>query len=339
MIDTGAIKTRINLLDLIGSDTRLRKIAGTRGGEYAGPCPFCGGEDRFRVQPEQGLWWCRSCSGSDRWHDAIAYVMQRDGTSFADAARTLGQVSTSNGRPSRPLPPAVPTSRPPPPAQWQARAEAVTRQAADDLWSDRGARARAYLHARGLMDDTLQTFVVGYIPTTRREDPEHWGLQGAVGQRVRLPRGILLPWIDRTDDEVWCLKVRRPDPLMPKYQAVQDSAPVIFGTRHLHERKTLVLVEGEFDAMLLWQAAGDLVDVATLGSASKGLDPRAALYLLAATSILVALDSDTAGQAGSMKLLASSARMRQLALPDGHDLTDYAMAGGDLRALIAEALP
>ena len=58
-IDTGAIKQRADLLGLIGADTRLKKVASTGGGGYAGACPFCGGRDRFRVQPEQGRWWCR----------------------------------------------------------------------------------------------------------------------------------------------------------------------------------------------------------------------------------------------------------------------------------------
>ena len=42
-IDTTAIKEHVDLLDLIGRDTTLLKVAMTCGGEYAGPCPFCGG--------------------------------------------------------------------------------------------------------------------------------------------------------------------------------------------------------------------------------------------------------------------------------------------------------
>jgi len=89
-IDTVALKRRTDLLDLIGRDTRLRKVASTAGGEYAGPCPFCGGRDRFRVQPEQGRWWCRRCGDGARWEDAIAYVRKRDGVDFVEAGRLLG---------------------------------------------------------------------------------------------------------------------------------------------------------------------------------------------------------------------------------------------------------
>ena len=46
-----ALKRKVNLLSLIGSNVSLHKVARTGGGEYAGPCPFCGGTNRFRVQP------------------------------------------------------------------------------------------------------------------------------------------------------------------------------------------------------------------------------------------------------------------------------------------------
>ena len=88
---------------IVGSDTQLRKVATTKGGEYAGPCPFCGGEDRFHVQPEHadgGRWYCRGC-GEDRWHDVIDYIMRRDNISFPEAVRKLE--SQNFGHPSSQL--------------------------------------------------------------------------------------------------------------------------------------------------------------------------------------------------------------------------------------------
>ena len=55
-IDTWAVKQRTDLLGLIGADTRLKKVASTADREYAGPGPFCGGRDRFQVQPAKGRW-------------------------------------------------------------------------------------------------------------------------------------------------------------------------------------------------------------------------------------------------------------------------------------------
>lgn len=59
-------------------DTQLRKIAVTHGGEWAGPCPFCGGKDRFHVQPGENRWLCRGCTGG-KWQNPVAYYIRRDG--------------------------------------------------------------------------------------------------------------------------------------------------------------------------------------------------------------------------------------------------------------------
>ncbi len=59
-------------------DTQLRKVAATNGGEFAGPCPFCGGKDRFHVQPNKNRWLCRGCTGG-RWKGPWDYYERRDG--------------------------------------------------------------------------------------------------------------------------------------------------------------------------------------------------------------------------------------------------------------------
>ena len=52
----------------------FRRVASTNGGEWAGPCPLCGGEDRLRVWPtphgQKPGAWCRQCGVSGdtlRW--------------------------------------------------------------------------------------------------------------------------------------------------------------------------------------------------------------------------------------------------------------------------------
>lgn len=82
----------IDLLELIGHDTRLKKSSNVngRGPEYEGACPFCGGKDRLRVQPEMGQWWCRQCSPNEHWGSAADYIMRRDNVDFKAAMKTLG---------------------------------------------------------------------------------------------------------------------------------------------------------------------------------------------------------------------------------------------------------
>jgi len=60
-------------LSSIGDDLPLVRVANTSGGEWAGPCPVCGGNDRFRVWPyegKNGRYWCRKCG---QYGDAIQY--------------------------------------------------------------------------------------------------------------------------------------------------------------------------------------------------------------------------------------------------------------------------
>lgn len=79
----------MDLLSLVEQDVTMRRASSTNGGEYAGPCPGCGGHDRFRVWPEQGRYWCRRC---EKQGDLIQYLRDFRGLSFQDAARTVGKV-------------------------------------------------------------------------------------------------------------------------------------------------------------------------------------------------------------------------------------------------------
>jgi CHC2 zinc finger len=57
-----------------------------QGRELVGPCPTCGGRDRFAVSPSKQLWNCRGCS---RGGNAIDLVRHVDGCSYGEAVRAL----------------------------------------------------------------------------------------------------------------------------------------------------------------------------------------------------------------------------------------------------------
>ena len=59
--DTQAIKDLTNLVDLVSQTITLQRVSGE---EWAGPCPKCGGEDRFHVSPSMAF--CRQCGPSVR---------------------------------------------------------------------------------------------------------------------------------------------------------------------------------------------------------------------------------------------------------------------------------
>lgn len=56
------------------------------GRELVGPCPACGGRDRFAVNVAKQIWNCRGCA---RGGDVIDLVQHLDGTGFATAIETL----------------------------------------------------------------------------------------------------------------------------------------------------------------------------------------------------------------------------------------------------------
>jgi phage/plasmid primase-like uncharacterized protein len=56
------------------------------GAERVGPCPRCGGTDRFSINVKKGVFHCRGCQ---RGGDVIALVEFLDGVDFAGAVETL----------------------------------------------------------------------------------------------------------------------------------------------------------------------------------------------------------------------------------------------------------
>jgi len=58
-----------------------------KGAEREGPCPICGGKDRFSINTAKGVFNCRKCGG--KGGDTIAFVQWLDGVNFDNAIATL----------------------------------------------------------------------------------------------------------------------------------------------------------------------------------------------------------------------------------------------------------
>ena len=56
------------------------------GRERVGPCPKCGGDDRFSINTAKGVWHCRGC---DKGGDVIEFVEHLDEVDFLHACETL----------------------------------------------------------------------------------------------------------------------------------------------------------------------------------------------------------------------------------------------------------
>src|SRR5277367_4083808 len=63
---------------------KLKRISST---EWAGPCPACGGVDRFSVNIKKGIFNCRGANGGD----TIAMAQHALGLDFVEAVAFLGE--------------------------------------------------------------------------------------------------------------------------------------------------------------------------------------------------------------------------------------------------------
>ena len=288
----------MNLLDVISRDVPvLRKVAGTHGGEYAGPCPWCGGTDRFRIWPAEkdGRYWCRGCG---KRGDAIQYLRDTKGLSYREACEQLHIEAKANSAlsHSRVKPAFTPRETVPPPPFWSEKAAVFLYQTQQTLWSAGGMETRSFLSKRGLSEETIKRSGVGWNTTEAFISRERWGLpeeshENGKKKRLWLPAGLVIPCWDR--DRLIRLRIRRVSASEPRYVVVSGSAMAPMS--YIQNQKTIMVVESELDAILIHQEAGDIVDVVALGSVSARPDVFTHEALRKAARILVALDADKAG--------------------------------------------
>jgi Toprim domain/CHC2 zinc finger len=115
------------------------------GHERVGPCPKCGGADRFSVNVQKNLWNCRGCGLGG---DAIDLVRNVLDCSYRDALEFIGD--------DRAYEPRIPTPKPEPPI--------VDNSFALSLWAGgvepRGTLVETYLNSRKLV---LEADIAGSV--------------------------------------------------------------------------------------------------------------------------------------------------------------------------------
>lgn len=304
----------------------------SRGAEFAGPCPLCGGRDRFLVWPEQndghGSFSCRQCGISG---DVIEWLMRVDGMSFQEAAKAAGR--KLERRPARSTPQAPQRHEKAPArldaqaipeparnaAQWREEAAHFVETRHKAIWAQ--TEARRYLAGRGLDEVAVRDYRLGWqcgengrghIMRLRKK----WGLPdeaarepgGRTRRAVWIPRGIVIP-CPSTDGGIERIRIRRPDAdrkqALPnlKYYVMPGSggSPLWLPMRPGVFRNTIVcvVVEAELDAMLVHRSAGDICAALAVGTAHLRHLPSDIMASLSQLPvILVAMDVDANGAGG-----------------------------------------
>jgi len=325
----------------------LKRVAGASGGEWAGPCPWCGGRDRFRVWPNHpsgdigGRYFCRGC---DRHGDAIQFLREHDGLSYPEACWALAVEPKPLDRTPRTAPrPQTWEPKPSelPPVLWQNKGGQFVAECA--AWMLPDSEGMAYALSRGLTPETIKRLGIGWNSTDMWDEREAWGLPPETNKstgkprKVWMPAGLVIP--SRRRSGLVAVKIRRsawtPEDEFPKYVAVVGSVPgLALGGGN---SKPVVIVESEIDAVLVWQEARELVGALALGTAKGKPDVDAAAHLRAAPQLLLALDFDRAGIDAFPWWSANFAQSRPWPTPEGKDVGDLAGVPGYVRAWIEAA--
>ncbi|MFN2198702.1 MAG: DNA primase [Anaerolineales bacterium] len=151
------IKARLDPVDLISDTVQLRRS----GKNYTGFCPFHENTrtPAFVVFPDTGTWRCfGQCNEGG---DIFQFVMKKEGWDFSE---TLQYLAERAGVELRPYTPQQAEQVEKNDQLRQLLEEAVVFYRHQLLKTPQGQAAQAYLKSRGLDDDILETFGIGYAP-------------------------------------------------------------------------------------------------------------------------------------------------------------------------------
>jgi DNA primase len=151
------LRSRVSLADLVGKRVRLVR----KGREYGGLCPFHNEKTpSFYVVEDKGFFHCFGCGAHG---DAIGYVMRSENLDFIEAIERLAETA------GVPVPQQTPLEREK--AQRQKTLLEALAAAANfyenQLWSPAGRRGRDYLEKRGLDEETMRRFRLGWAGDDR----------------------------------------------------------------------------------------------------------------------------------------------------------------------------
>jgi len=354
------IRNRVALAAVIGRRVRLVR----KGREYSGLCPFHNEKTpSFTVNEDKGFFHCFGCGAHG---DVIGFVMRADHLSFPEAVERLA------GEAGIEMPQSSPEER------EQAKRHASQLDAVEaacaffeaELRSPRGRQALDYLRGRGLDDETIARFRLGFAPDARgalRKALDAAGIPVALAQEAglltvpesggepfdRFHGRVIFPIADRRG-RVVAFGGRILGDGQPKYLNSPDSSlfhkgEMLYGLAQarsaIAEQGTAIVCEGYMDVIALHRA-GFGHAVAPLGTALT--ERQIELLWRLAPEPVICLDGDTAGRRAATRaaeralpILKPGFSLRFALLPPPEDPDSLIKSGGPaaMRSVLDRARP
>ncbi|MCC6450113.1 MAG: DNA primase [Candidatus Aureabacteria bacterium] len=344
-----------DVVEVVSSYIPLKRA----GRSFKACCPFHSEKTpSFFVNPEKQIWHCFGCNAGG---GSVNFVMQYERVPFPEAVRILARKAGIE----------VPETRRG--AAPERGKEALYRLNdfaaswfAQQLWKTAaGGKVLAYLRKRGVSDDLITEFSLGYAPdawesfrrAARARGHAEESLLGLglvmrreEGGRVydRFRNRLMIPIRD-AGGRVIAFSGRVVGDGTPKYMNSPESAlfsksrslyGIHLAKRSIVEEGRAIVVEGYFDLLSLF-AAGIRNVVASQGTAFTAEHAR--ILRRFAPEVVMSFDAAAAGQGAALRsldaLLVEGLRVRVLVLPGKHDPDTFVREkGGEaFRPLVEKA--
>jgi DNA primase len=340
------VRQAADIVEIVSAHTDLRR----QGDRFVGLCPFH--EERtpsFSVNAHEKLYYCFGCEAGG---DVFRFVQEKEGIGFGEAVETLAERYGVELRREKEDPQAEARRR-----NRERMRELLERTATfykSFLWeSEQAAKAREYLAERGLGEEVLRDFDVGFAPSawdqvlTRGQragfsvdELRSVGLaqrnrQGGVYDRFRAR--IMFPVRDQRGRVLgFGARALRPDQ-KPKYLnspegELYKKSKTLFGIDRarapIAKAGRAIVVEGYTDVLALHQA-GVSEAVAVMGTAITV--EQVEMLSGQVEEVVLAMDADRSGQEAMLRAQrvakARTMRIRVAAMSAGEDPADMLAAG------------
>jgi DNA primase len=356
------VRDAVDFVELVSARTELRRAGPAR---YEGLCPFH--DERtpsFGIDPAQKVYHCFGCQASG---DVFTFVQETEGVDFKGALELLAErYGVELEREEEDPREAERRQRRSRLLELLARTSAYYERY---LWeSSEAAHAREYLSERGLSEELLKAFRVGYAPSAwnrvlfasrsggySEQELYATGLAQRSKQNNqpydRFRSRIMFPLADIRGRVLGFGARAMSEEQRPKYLNTSDN-DVYHKGLHLYgadlarpnaaRAGEVILCEGYTDTIALHQA-GMTNAVGLMGTAltSEQVGELARM----AQTVLLALDADSAGQEAMLRASTLAARrkleLRVVALPAGSDPAELIQRDGveAMRAAVEQSVP